>query len=59
MKMKNNILITFIISFLVISCSSKEQEFTSLFNGKDLTNWTLQKAGSFEVVDGKLITRSS
>ncbi len=57
--MKNNILITFIISFLVISCSSKEQEFTSLFNGKDLTNWTLQKAGSFEVVDGKLITRSS
>ena len=30
----------------------------SLFNGKDLTNWTLEKPGGFEVIDGELITRS-
>ena len=58
-KMKNSILITFIISILIFSCDSKQQDFTSLFNGKDLTNWTLQKPGSFEVVDGELITRST
>ena len=57
--MKNIILITFIISLLAVSCDSQKQEFTSLFNGKDLTNWTLQKPGSFEVIDGELITRSS
>jgi len=57
--MKNSILITYIITILVTSCNSKEQEFISLFNGRDLTNWTLQKPGSFEVVDGELITRSS
>lgn len=57
--MKNSILITFIISILTVSCDSQKQEFTSLFNGNDLTNWTLQKPGSFEVIDGELITRSS
>ena len=58
--MKNNILIiSIVISILTLSCESQEQEFTSLFNGKDLTNWTLNKPGSFEVIDGELITRSS
>jgi hypothetical protein len=57
--MKNSILIAFIISLLTLSCESKKQEFTTLFNGKDLTNWTLQKPGSFEVIDGELITRST
>lgn len=58
--MKNKILIIFIIiSILTLSCDSQEQEFTSLFNGNDLTNWTLTKPGSFEVIDGELITRSS
>lgn len=57
--MKNSILITFIILILTFSCDSKKQEFTSLFNGKDLTNWTLEKPGSFEVIDGEMITRSS
>jgi hypothetical protein len=58
--MKNRILIIFIIiSLLSISCDSQERGFTSLFNENDLTNWTLKKSGSFEVIDGELITRSS
>lgn len=57
--MKNSILITFIISILTVSCDSQGQEFKSLFNGNDLTNWTLKRPGSFEVIDGELITRSS
>jgi hypothetical protein len=57
--MKNSILITFILSILTLSCDSQGQEFKSLFNGKDLTNWTIQKPGSFEVIDEELITRSS
>jgi hypothetical protein len=57
--MKNSILITFILSILTLSCDSQGQEFKSLFNGKDLTNWTIQKPGSFEVIDKELITRSS
>jgi len=58
--MKNKIQIIFIIiSILTLFCDSQEQEFTSLFNGNDLTNWTLTKPGSFEVIDGELITRSS
>ena len=40
-------------------CSSQNNDnFTPLFNGKDLTNWTPEKPGAFEVVDGELITRS-
>jgi hypothetical protein len=57
--MKNRILITFIISILTVSCDSQEQEFKSLFNGNDLTNWTIKKPESFEIIDGELITRSS
>jgi hypothetical protein len=57
--MKNSILITCTILILTFSCDSQKKEFTFLFNGNDLTNWTLQKPGSFEVIDGEMITRSS
>lgn len=57
--MKKVILISFIASLLALSFySPKIKNFTPLFNGKDLTNWTLEKEGGFEVVDGELITRS-
>jgi hypothetical protein len=45
-------------AFAVSSLSQKNGEFVSLFNGKDLTNWTLEKPGGFEVSNGELITRS-
>lgn len=49
-----------IISLVMISCSSPDHDdFVSLFNGRDLTGWNLQKLGGFEVIDGELITRSS
>ena len=49
-----------IISFLygISSLSQNNENFISLFNGQDLTNWTLEKEGGFEVIDGELITRS-
>lgn len=36
-----------------------DNKFVSLFNGRDLTNWRLEKTGGFEVVDGEMLTRSS
>jgi hypothetical protein len=58
-RMKTLNYFLFIMSIIFISCSSPDQEdFVSLFNGKDLTNWKLQKPGGFEVVDGEMITRS-
>ena len=40
------------------SCSEQNNgAFVSLFNGKDLTNWALEKPGGSEVSDGELITR--
>jgi hypothetical protein len=57
--MKKIILIIFIAFLYQVSCSSQNNEnFVSLFNGKDLSSWTLEKPGGFEVVDGELITRS-
>jgi len=56
--MKKFILFAYILSFFSLSCSSPGQNFVSLFNGKDLTNWKLDKPGGFEVVDGELITMS-
>jgi hypothetical protein len=57
--MKKIILISIIAFIYAVSCSSQNSDnFVSLFNGKDLTNWTLQKPGGFEVVDGELISRS-
>lgn len=53
-------ILVFCITFIyAASCSSqKSDHFVSLFNGKDLCNWDLEKPGGFEVVDGELITRS-
>jgi hypothetical protein len=57
--MKKIIFLTTLASFIALSYSSSDQNFISLFNGKDLTGWRLEKPGGFEVVDGELITRSS
>ena len=57
--MRKNILFVLIVSFIGLSSQIYGQNFISLFNGKDLTNWKLDKPGSFEVVGGELITRSS
>jgi len=48
------------IAILVaMSCSSQNSEqFISLFNGKDFTNWKLTREGAFEVIDGEMVTRS-
>lgn len=57
--MKKLILISTIAFMYAVTCLSQNKgDFKSLFNGKDLTNWTLEKSGGFEVVDGELITRS-
>jgi len=52
---------TLIISaLLMLSCStSVKEDYTLLFNGKDLSGWNLLKPGGFEVIDGELVTRSS
>ena len=54
------IIFPFFTAFLfAITCLSQTNDkFVSLFNGKDLTNWSLEKPGGFEVDDGELITRS-
>ncbi|MDX9880840.1 MAG: DUF1080 domain-containing protein [Prolixibacteraceae bacterium] len=58
--MKRIILISCIAILYTVSCfAQKKDGFVSLFNGKDLANWTLNKEGGFEVVDGELITKSS
>jgi hypothetical protein len=57
--MRKNILFVLIVSFIGLSSQIYGQNFISLFNGKDLTNWKLDKPGSFEVVGGEMITRSS
>jgi len=55
--------IVFLASLAIFSaaiCQAQTKEnCLPLFNGKDLTNWNLQKPGAFEVVNGELITRSS
>jgi len=53
----------FILSCISILCTfsgiaQNNGNFIPLFNGKDLTNWTLEKKEGFEVIDGELITRS-
>jgi len=48
------------IAILVaMSCSSPNKDnFVSLFNGEDLTNWSVTREGAFDVIDGELVTRS-
>ena len=56
MKNCNSILIIILSVFILISCKSKEPEWTELFNGKDLTGWTANEhPGSFKVEDGLLV----
>ena len=53
-------LIPILFSMLAVSAFSQTNDaFTSLFNGKDLTNWTMLpgKAPAFKVVDGVVETR--
>lgn len=58
--MKKSIHLAFALFLGLISCSSPgHDDFVSLFNGKDLSGWNLQKSGGFEVIDGELLTRSS
>jgi hypothetical protein len=57
--MKKFILISTIAFIYAVSCLSQNKgDFEPLFNGKDLSNWTLEKPGGYEVIDGELITRS-
>ena len=58
--MKKFFLISCAIFFYTLSGSSQgADKFAPLFNGKDLSNWTLQKPGGFEVTDGEMVSRSS
>lgn len=58
--MKKIILIGCMIFLYAVSGLAQNNDgFVSLFNGKDFTNWTLNKEGGFEIVDGEMITQSS
>ncbi len=57
--MKNVVLASFIITLQLLSCSAQtDGAFTPLFNGKNLSNWTLGEEGGFEVIKGELFTSS-
>jgi len=57
--MKKFIFISCIAILVAMTCSSQKKDpFVSLFNGKDLTNWTVTRDSAFKVFDGELITRS-
>ena len=57
--MKNIVLAGLLIMLQFLSCSApKNGDFTPLFNGKDLSNWTLGEEGGFEVIKGELFTSS-
>lgn len=48
----------FSIFFGFSGFSQDNDKFVSLFNGKDLKNWTLEKPDGFEVDNGEMLTRS-
>jgi hypothetical protein len=57
MKMKNIVLFVLLASLLSSSCSSREDVgITSLFDGRDLNEWTLGPEGGFEIIKGELYT---
>ena len=57
--MKKIIFITCVALFCVNpSFSQDNSKFVSLFNGKDLSSWTLEKPGGFEVDNGEMLTKS-
>lgn len=57
--MKKIILLTSILLLYEISASSQDNNrFVPLFNGKDLSGWTLTNPEGFEVVSGVMVSRS-
>ena len=57
MKMKNIVLLALFASLLSSSCSSREDTgVTTLFDGKDLNEWTIGPEGGFEIIKGELYT---
>ncbi len=57
--MKNIVLAGLIITLQLLSCAAQHNEnITPLFNGKDLSNWTMGEEGGFEVINGEIITSS-
>lgn len=55
MKMKKYLLI---LTVLITSCQNTNNEWISLFNGKDFTNWKHVGDGQFLIEDGLLKTQS-
>src|SRR5512133_2127472 len=54
--MKIFTLSTLLITLSLVSCSNNMNEWTDLFNGKDLTGWTAsENPGSFRVEEGALV----
>ncbi|MBE9510172.1 MAG: DUF1080 domain-containing protein [Bacteroidetes bacterium] len=57
--MKKFILINLFVTLIFTSCFTQENDrFSSLFNGKNLSKWTLGEEGGFEVIKGELYTSS-
>lgn len=57
--MKKIILVLCCAFLFGMSCfSQKNGKFVPLFNGKDLSNWTLEKPDGFQVDNGELLTKS-
>jgi hypothetical protein len=56
---KKIFIFSLMLLLIPVACFSQNSgQFVPILNGKDLTGWTLEKPGGFEVVDGEMITRS-
>ncbi len=51
-------IVCFSIFFGVSGFSQDNEKFVSLFNGKDLSNWTLEKPDGFQVDNGEMLSKS-
>lgn len=49
---------SFFLLFCVVSASVKAQSYTKIFNGKDLTGWTIHGTEKWFVEKGKLVCES-
>ena len=57
--MKKLVFIFCLTLFYALTCFSQDNsKFVSLFNGKDLGSWTLEKPGGFQIDNGELLTKS-
>ena len=55
--MKKFILINLFVTLFITSCFTQENDnFSSLFNGKDISKWTPGEEGGFEIIKGELYT---